>query len=342
MKTLIKLVAFAFLCTQGFVSFAGKSKKTKLEKGIYAQINTSKGEILIQLEHIKTPMTVANFVGLAEGGIKNDAKALGVPFYDGLKFHRVINDFMVQGGDPKGNGSGDPGYKFYDEFDSTLTHSGPGILSMANSGPATNGSQFFITHKATPWLNNKHTVFGHVITGMDVINTIVKNDTILSVKIIRKGKEAKKFDAPEVFETMKIEYKRIEREKLEKARKEFYAFVNENYPTAIQAEEGYYYVITKEGNGEKPNKGQTITAHYTGKFTNGNVFDSSVKRGTPFQFPLGAGRVIKGWDAGFAQLSKGSKATLLLPYDMAYGERGSRSIPAKSTLIFDVELIDFK
>jgi peptidylprolyl isomerase len=194
-------VAFLLLISiPGFSSQNGsKPKKPKLEKGLYAEITTSKGIILIALEFKKTPLTVANFVGLAEGKIPNKAKPDGQAFYDGLKFHRVIKDFMIQGGDPAGNGTGGPGYKFADEFVSELKHDKPGILSMANSGAKTNGSQFFITHKATPWLDGKHTVFGHVITGQDIVDAIVQGDSIEKIKIIRKGKAAKKFNAVKTF-----------------------------------------------------------------------------------------------------------------------------------------------
>ncbi len=188
------------------ITFSGEAKwwkRTKLEKGLYAEIETSKGKILLMLEFEKTPLTVANFVGLAEGKIKNNAKAEGVPFYDGLKFHRVIADFMIQGGDPQGTGAGGPGYSFKDEFVQGLAFTGPGILAMANAGPATNGSQFFITHKETPWLNNRHTIFGHVVKGQEVVNAIQGNDTIIHIKIIRKGKAAKKFNAAKVFEELK-------------------------------------------------------------------------------------------------------------------------------------------
>lgn len=189
-----------------------KIKKGKLEKGMYAVLETSKGTILCQLEFEKTPMTVANFVGLAEGKgfTAYDTIKFDEPYYDGLTFHRVINDFMVQGGDPTGTGGGNPGYKFFDETREDLTHSGSGILSMANSDPRnskapfsnegkTNGSQFFITHKETPWLDGLHTVFGHVLQGQDVVNAIEQGDTMFHVKIIRKGKEAKKFNTTEVF-----------------------------------------------------------------------------------------------------------------------------------------------
>ncbi len=161
--------------------------------GIFALFNTSKGQIICQLEYKKTPITVSNFVGLAEGTKQNSAKADGVPYYDGLKFHRVIADFMIQGGCPQGTGTGGPGYQFEDEIVSDLKHTGPGILSMANAGPGTNGSQFFITHVATPWLDGKHTVFGHVIQGQDVVNKIAQDDLINSVKIIRIGADALNF-----------------------------------------------------------------------------------------------------------------------------------------------------
>jgi peptidyl-prolyl cis-trans isomerase A (cyclophilin A) len=198
-----KLVLAFTLIMAALVSVSAKEKKPKLEKGLYAEIQTSRGNILLKLEFEKTPLTVANFVGLAEGKIKNTAKAEGVPFYDGLKFHRVIANFMIQGGDPQGSGMGGPGYSFKDEFLPEFQFTGPGILAMANSGPATNGSQFFITHKETSWLNNRHTIFGHVVSGQSVVDAIQQGDTIDHIKIIRKGKAAKKFKAEVVFEELK-------------------------------------------------------------------------------------------------------------------------------------------
>lgn len=173
------------------------------EDGLYARITVSKGEILLKLEHQKAPLTVANFVGLAEGKIKNEAKPAGTPYYDGLKWHRVIYPFMIQGGDPAGNGQGGPGYKFRDEIHPDLKHNRAGTLSMANAGPATNGSQFFITHKETPWLDGKHAVFGYVMSGQDVVDGTQQGDSIIKVEILRVGKEAKNFNAAKTFEELK-------------------------------------------------------------------------------------------------------------------------------------------
>jgi peptidyl-prolyl cis-trans isomerase A (cyclophilin A) len=173
------------------------------EDGLYARITVSKGEILLKLEYQKAPLTVANFVGLAEGKIKNDAKPAGTPYYDGLKWHRVIYPFMIQGGDPAGNGQGGPGYKFRDEIHPDLKHNRAGTLSMANAGPATNGSQFFITHKETPWLDGKHAVFGYVVSGQDVVDGTQQGDSIIKVEIIRMGKDAKNFNAAKTFDELK-------------------------------------------------------------------------------------------------------------------------------------------
>jgi peptidylprolyl isomerase len=174
-----------------------------MENGLFAKMNTSKGTILLALEMEKTPLTVANFVGLAEGKIENKARAVGIPFYNGLVFHRVIPNFMVQGGDPEGTGAGGPGYRFKDEFHPELRHTGPGILSMANAGPGTNGSQFFITHVKTDWLDGKHSVFGHVVEGQEVVDAIEMGDILESIEIVRKGEAAENFDAAATFASLK-------------------------------------------------------------------------------------------------------------------------------------------
>ena len=315
------------------------NKNQKSENSMYAKINTSKGDILIKLEHEKTPLTVANFVALAEGDMKNNHKEIGDPYYNGLKFHRVINEFMIQGGCPEGSGSGDPGYKFADEFHPELKHDREGILSMANSGPGTNGSQFFITHKETPWLDGKHSVFGHVTEGMDVVNSIVQDDIINTITIIREGSDAKAFNSVTIFSKEQEKTKAIN---LEKEKKSQEAMI-ELTKGASKTESGLAYKIIKKGNGHvNPTPESTVTVHYTGKLVDGTIFDSSVQRGEPVSFPLN--RVIPGWTEGVQLMVKGDKFTFIIPGNLAYGERGvpQAGIGPNATLIFEVELLEIK
>jgi len=310
-----------------------------MNNGLYAKFNTSKGEILVNLEFKKTPGTVGNFVALAEGNLENNIKPQGTPYYNGLKFHRVIPDFMIQGGCPQGTGTGNPGYSFDDEFHSDLKHDKAGILSMANSGPATNGSQFFITHVETPWLDNKHTVFGNVIEGQDIVDAIQQDDELTSIEIIRVGEDAENFNAIEAFRT--FEGSRAEREALEKEKQE--ETLNAASAGFKKTDSGLRYQIIQEGNGQKAEKGAMVSVHYKGQLLNGTEFDSSYKRKQPIDFTIGVGQVIAGWDEGIQLLKVGDKARFVIPSHLAYGSQGAGGvIPPDAPLIFDVELMNVK
>ena len=340
-------VCTLFVLIVTFILLSGESgmATTKLKDGLYAKFDTSKGEILCKLEFEKTPLTVANFVGLAEGtkDFGGGGKTKGDKYYDGLKFHRVIPDFMIQGGCPLGTGTGGPGYTFADEFDPKLTHDRPGILSMANAGPGTNGSQFFITHVPTPWLDGKHTVFGHVVSGMDVVNKIVANDTIQSVEIIRVGSAAEAFKSDQkAFDSLLANVDKNKREKELAAMEEEQDLISKEWPKAVTTPSGLKYVVVEEGEGETPKKGSVVTVHYTGKLLNGKKFDSSYDRKQPIDFPVGAGQVIKGWDEALLGMKKGEKRVLIIPPSLGYGPSGRGPIPPNATMVFDVELVNFQ
>ena len=311
-----------------------------LPDGVYARIATVRGDIVIFLEHEKTPLTVANFVGLSEGTIHTEF-GIGKPYYDGLTFHRVINDFMIQGGCPKGTGTGGPGYTFADEIVADLKHSGPGILSMANAGPGTNGSQFFITHKATPWLDGKHTVFGHVVNGQNIVDSIKQGEKIESIEIIRRGEAAEAYRiTQDYFLALVQESLKKQSAETEEQQKGDLEIINSRWPLAKKTDSGLRYVVLKEGSGASPEFGQSVTVHYTGTLLDGTVFDSSVKRGAPAQFKIG--QVIEGWNEALATMKKGEKRTLIIPPELGYGKRGYPGvIPPDSFLVFDVELLDF-
>lgn len=307
-----------------------------MEDGIYAKFNTNKGEIVVKLTHEKTPGTVGNFVALAEGNMDNNAKTNGEPFYDGLKFHRVIPDFMIQGGCPQGRGTGDAGYKFDDEFHPELKHNGPGVLSMANSGPGSNGSQFFITHVPTPWLDNKHTVFGYVEKGQEVVDEIAQGDTIETLEILRVGDEAKNWDALKAFKDFNASGEA--RLAAEKAKQE--AELDKVAAGFDSTPSGLRYKMIQTGSGAKAQKGKLVSVHYEGSLLSGQVFDSSYKRNSPIDFELGIGQVIPGWDEGISLLQVGDKARFVIPSELAYGSAGAGGvIPPNATLIFDVELM---
>jgi len=344
-----KIITLTLVFASLFATAQKKQKLSKMDKeflkaqpeGMYAKMTTNRGDIYLQLEFEKVPMTVANFVGLAEGKIKNTAKAEGVPFYDGIKFHRVIPNFMIQGGDPQGTGQGGPGYKFPDEFDTTLKHGTPGILSMANAGPGTNGSQFFITHVPTPWLDGKHTIFGHVVQGQNIVDAIQQGDTLKTLLILRKGKKAEAFDGGKIFEESKTNLTKKTEEKMKAEQAQMDKVLNEKYANAKTTASGLRYIVEKEGTGASPLATNTVTVHYTGTLLDGKKFDSSVDRGQPATFPLN--QVIPGWTEGLQLMKVGGKTKFIIPPALGYGDNGAGGvIPPKAWLIFDVELLEVK
>ena len=353
MRTSIRLVPVILLILLECVSGIACGYDFK-EDGIYAVMKTNMGEMVLKLNYRKAPITVGNFIGLADGTREftdmKSGKTEKRPFYDGLTFHRVIDGFMIQGGCPAGNGTGGPGYSFVDEFDPELRHDSAGILSMANSGPDSNGSQFFITLAPAPHLDGRHTVWGKLVYGMDVLEEIghAKTDTrdrpldqvgIKSVTIKRVGKEAESFDAEAAF--AKNEEILKEREKENKLKLEVLLKKLGANPVKIKTTgSGLQYIIRKPGKGRKPKPGDIITAHYAGYLVDGKKFDSSYDRGQPFDVPIGVGRVIPGWDEAFLDMKTGEKRVLIIPFGLAYGPRGRPPvIPPRAKLIFDVQLL---
>ena len=339
-----------FLKALGLLSliFIFSCDRSDPSDGVYADIITERGAIMVKLNYEKTPITVANFVSLAEGTNPRVNDSLkGKHFYDGLPFHRVIEDFMIQGGDIERNGSGNPGYTFEDEFpkDSLgnllFTHNSKGIMSMANSGPGTNGSQFFITHKETSWLDGKHTIFGKVVEGLNFVDSIQQGDKIISIRILRKGKQAKRF-SPEIA----IENARREEQEralmISKKRAldsiSFSAKMEESKADILSS--GLKILYINKGSGKKLKYGDKIKVHYKGYFVDGKVFDTSYKRQKPFEFTLGVDRVIQGWTEGVSLLRAGDEVRLFIPYDLGYGLAGYGPIPAKSKLVFELEVIE--
>ena len=346
------------------INFSCNMSQKNNNDTIYASIETSKGIIKTQLFFNLTPVTVANFISLAEGENKEVSDQYkGKKYYNGITFHRVIPDFMIQGGDPTGTGSGSPGYNFKDEFIDELKHDSAGILSMANAGPGTNGSQFFITHKETPWLDGAHTVFGKVIVGQEIVDKIEQGDSIINIEIIREGNSAKRFNAPKIFSNhFKEEEKRKkEAEKaIEKLKNDVSNIHKELKEKATETSTGLKFFINEKGNGEMVDENKTILTHYAVYFEDGNLLDTSIldvaekynmfdsRRAqaggySPIEAKVGPkDMMIQGFKEGLKLLKIGDKATLFLPYYLAYGETESRGIPAKSNLIFEVEIVDQK
>ena len=317
------------------------AQERSLEEGLYAKMVTSRGTIILALEYERAPLTVANFVGLAEGTIVSPSKK--APYFDGLTFHRVVEDFMIQTGDPQGSGTGGPGYTFPDEFHPELRHANPGTLSMANRGPDTNGSQIFITHIATPWLDDRHAVFGHVVEGMDVVDAIEQGDKIVSVTILRVGRAAESYSATQrSFDRFKDELDDRNADLAEQKRQKDLEAIDARWPDTRKTRSGIRYIIQRDGSGrQKPKDDSTVTVHYSGSLLNGTVFDSSHDRGEPLQFQVG--RVIEGWKQMLKDMKKGEVRLAVIPPELGYGTRGYPGvIPPNSFLVFEIELIDFE
>ncbi|MDT0642875.1 peptidylprolyl isomerase [Zunongwangia sp. F363] len=366
-------ILFLFAIALSFI--ACNEEYPDLEDGLYAEFKTSRGPIVAELYYEQTPLTVASFVSLAEGtNPMVDSTYQGKPFYDGITFHRVIDGFMIQGGDPTGTGSGGPGYRFPDEFNDSLRHDSKGILSMANAGPGTNGSQFFITLAPTPNLNNRHTVFGKVVKGLDVVEAIGKVETgprdkptedvtINTINIIKKGKEAKNFDAPETFETELANIKAEEEEaarKMEEAKAETAQQLQEMEEKADSLDTGLKIYFEEKGEGPKPQNGQRVGVLYEGYYTDGGIFDTNVEdvakeTGTfneqraaqggyaPMYIPYGPDApMIPGFNQALEQMQVGDEAVVFIPSHLAYGERGRGPIPPNTDLVFRIKLTDIQ
>jgi len=319
-----------------------------LGDGLFARITTNRGDIIVRLEYQKAPLTVCNFVALAEGNMN---AARGRRYYDGLTFHRVISrangndeDFMIQGGCPLGNGTGGPGYRFPDEIDPSLKHDRPGVLSMANAGPGTNGSQFFITIVPTPHLDGRHTVFGYVVQGQNVVNSIRQGDRIERVVIIRNGQAANAFRAnQETFDSLQRQIQSANENRIRARRQADIDKINADFPGTLQTASGIRYIIQRQGTGDKPVIGRTVRVNYSGKLLSGTVFDDSRLRGGPLEFQVGTGRVIRGWDETILDMRTGEKRLVIIPPELAYGDQAVGGvIPANSFLIFEMELVSIQ
>lgn len=372
LKHSMKIFMIALLVT--LTSASCQDKYPDLEDGLYAEFITNKGVMVAKLNYDKAPVTVANFVSLAEGtNTKVDSTYAGKKFYNGTTFHRVIDKFMIQGGDPTGTGSGNPGYRFKDEINEAK-HDKPGILSMANSGPATNGSQFFITEVPTPNLDPKHTVFGELVTGLEVQDVIsnvktgernkpVDDVVIESLNIIRKGSEAKKFDAAKVFDSYFIELEAEKKKALEQLEKAKNKFVkdNENLKGEVnRLSSGVVMIMTKEGSAITPTSQDKVLVNYAGFLEDGTLFDTNImdvakqfgkyderaeKQGKYKPYPMlysPKARLAPGFREALLNMNVGDKSRIFIPSFLGYGNRDYGPIPANSNLIFDIEIIDIQ
>jgi peptidylprolyl isomerase len=336
----IRIKSVAAACM--FAALVVSCKGNDLPAGLFARLVTAKGDIVIQLEYEKAPLTVCNFVGLAEG--KLDATK-GKKFYDGLTFHRVVADFVIQTGDPKGDGTGGPGYEFPNEISADLKYDAEGVVGMANAGANTNGSQFFITMKAVPELDGGYSIFGKVVKGMDVVKKIVQGDKLTKVEIIRNGAAANSFKTDQAaWNGREAPLSDAIKKATDDKRAADIAAIKQKWPDLVADADGIFQKTLKSGSGAMPAKGQTVSVNYKGMLVNGQVFDASELHGGPIDFQVGVGRIIPGWDKVVMTMKKGEKRMIVIPPELAYGSRGTPGGPIapNSFLAFEVELVALK
>ncbi len=321
------------------IGCADRSGTRNLPDGVYAEIKTNRGTILISLAYDKVPMTVSNFVGLAEGTIRANGTT-GKKYFDGLIFNRVVAGFVIQGGDPKGDGTGGPGYEFPNETRPALKHDSAGVVAMANAGPDTNGSQFYITLAPAPHLDGGYSIFGKVVQGMDVVSSIQQGDKMTSVRILRIGAAARAFTVTQAgFDDLVAKATVARADEKKKVRVATLIDIKKKWPNLVTTKSGLMYEIMTKGSGASPASSSTVTVKYTGTLLDGTVFDSTANRG-PASFQ--ADQVIKGWTEALVTMKRGEKRRLVIPPELGYGDRGYPGvIPGNAFLVFEVELVDF-
>jgi peptidyl-prolyl cis-trans isomerase A (cyclophilin A) len=313
-----------------------------LPDGLYARLATAKGEVVVRLEYQQAPLTVGSFVGLAEGRM---ASQKGKRYFDGLSFHRVVAGFVAQTGDPKGDGSGGPGYEFPNEIAADLKFDAEGVVGMANAGPETNGSQFFITLAPTPNLDGGYSVFGRVVKGMDVVKKIAQGDKLQKVEILRNGTAARSFKADQAsFDSRLNALVAATKKAAEDRRAADIAAIRQRWPELESDADGIFQKTLQAGSGATPAVGQTVSVTYKGMLVNGQVFDQSDFHGGRVDFQVGVGQIIPGWDKVLMRMKMGEKRMIVIPPELAYGSRGRPGTPIgpDSFLAFEVELVALK
>ena len=329
--------------------------------GIYAELETNRGTIVLELDFERTPLTTANFIGLAEGTITNQAFPAGHPFFDGTVFHRVVPGHVIQAGIPIGGETDSPGYTIPNEISPDLSHNRAGILGMANAGPHTNSSQFYITLGDRSYLDGNFTIFGRVIEGLPVVQSIQQGDTAQRIKILRIGKKARRFRVDnDSFNRRKIEVEQNVARMEEENKKKETEWIRTNWPDAIQSPQGSLFKITQTGTGAMPETGRTLLVRYSGLFPDGTSFCSTGEAGHPFRekegesflFVVGTTSITAGLDAALTDMRRGEHRTIICPPELGYGIQGFYARPREgerrfvispnTTLVYFVELLDIR